>query len=183
MSPMLVAVCVVALLFVVALVKTRPPPPRAELKEGALPRTPYEPCLSDPTYDEVVAAFGVERARAAAYFRIIESMERQRDQYKLLWLEQGRAHAAAQELYERELGRARQVALRAIDLINDAAKKTGVRPVKHPFELLSPPVGLVNEYRKAIEEHIAALPTDIDGTLARQRITESASPPPEEASR
>lgn len=118
---------------------------------------------------------------ASEYFAIIAAIEKQRDNYKHLWLEQGREHAVGQAHYERALIEARQIAMRAIDLLNEDRKKAGLPLIKSPMEIMAPPIGTVKAFRDKIEAHIAAAPPEVDGSGAQVRLgPPTLSPRPKE---
>lgn len=104
------------------------------------------------------------------YFGVITSMEAQKNRYKLYWLEQAREHAVGQSLYERALVEARQIALKAIGIVNHYKKLAGEPEIKSPKELAGLPVGQVDAYRAKIEAQIAECPPEVDGAAEQRRI-------------
>jgi len=105
-----------------------------------------------------------QRRRADEYLVVIQSLERQRDEWKEMFHKQARAHVTAQAMLEKVLIRTRQVAARAIIQLNTLRKEKDLKPVESPQDL-SPydgePVGLAKSYAKEMKELHDAIPAPI----------------------
>lgn len=70
------------------------------------------------------------------YFGIIERIEKERNQWVEMWRTQSSEHLTAQGMLSRELAKTRQVAARAVHMLNQMRKKSDQEPIKGPDGLL-----------------------------------------------
>lgn len=115
----------------------------------------------------------VLRRKCAEYFGVIERIERERNGWIDMYRIQASEHLTAQGMLERELIATRQVAARAIRMLNSVRKEHDLEPIKDKTGLVGyedEPVGLVERYAARMKELHNQMPKPIDGEAERERI-------------
>lgn len=109
------------------------------------------------------------------YFRVIESIERERDEWRESFHRQTREHFVAQALLERKILETRQISMRLLHLLNEERKTAGkeVMTVTRPSELVpydGEPVGMAEKYLENMKRLWAEFPELTNGRAERERI-------------
>jgi ABC-type multidrug transport system fused ATPase/permease subunit len=84
---------------------------------------------TEPTIDRVTR-------QRDEYFHVIERIEQERNQWVEMWRIQAAEHQTAQAILGQQLGQTRQVAARAINMLNELRKKHDLEPIAGPDNLL-----------------------------------------------
>lgn len=109
------------------------------------------------------------------YFRVIESIERERDDWRESFHRQAREHYVAQALLERKIVEVRQISMRLLHLLNKELKEAGkeAMTVTRPSELVpydGEPVGLAEQYLERMKRLWGEFPELTNGRAERDRI-------------
>lgn len=124
------------------------------------------------TEDELTAL----RRRCDEYFKIIETIEKERNQWIEMWRLQSTEHLTAQAMLERDLAATRQTAARAIMMLNKQLKAAGKEPIDKPAGL-SPydgePIGLAESYAARMLSLREKLGAPIDGKKVRDAVDDT----------
>lgn len=121
------------------------------------------------------------RRRSEQYFDVIGRIEKERNQWIVMWRDQSGEHLVAQGLLEKRLIETRQVAMRAISMLNVMRKDKDLDPIEvRGFDDLEPydnePVGTAERYAERLHELCDQLPTPIDGVAERSAIAGGDGP-------
>ena len=129
--------------------------------------------------DEYVQQFVTEdeltrlRRRCNEYFKIIETIEEERNQWIEMWRTQSGEHLTAQAMLERSLAATRQTAARAIMMLNKMRIAAEMEPIEKP-DGLDPydgePVGLAEDYAARMLSFREKLGAPIDAKPARDIV-------------
>lgn len=107
---------------------------------------------------------------SSEYFHLIESMEHQREEWKVMFFQQSGEHLEAQAMLENTIIAMRHMVQNAITSLNDYRKKNGEPPVEQLGDLMSYPIGTSKNYEASMAALKANAPKDIDGLLERAAI-------------
>ena len=120
------------------------------------------------------------RRKCADYFRIIESIERERNDWIEMWRVQSGEHLTAQAMLERHLAATRQTAARAIIMLNKMRKEKELAPIENPDGLQpydGEPVGLAEAYAKRMLALREELGKPINAKAERDAVDRELSAP------
>lgn len=129
--------------------------------------------------DEYVDQFVTEdeltrlHRRCGEYFKIIEAIEKERNEWIEMWRTQAGEHLTAQAMLERSLAATRQTAARAIVMLNKMRKAAKLEPILKPDGLESydgEPVGLAEDYAVRMLSLRKKLGAPIDAKAARDVV-------------
>jgi len=118
------------------------------------------------------------RRRCDEYFKVIESIEHQRDKWIDDWQTQMRQHVNAQVILEKQIITYRQLVARLFHQLNAMRKeaKMGELTIQNMDDLEpydGEPVGTAERYAASMIELVSKLPEQINGVVRREQITEA----------
>lgn len=133
---------------------------------------------------EVDATLGLEVAelrfqvtdlarRNREYFDVIESIEKQRNEWKTMYFDSTAKNVAAHAMLRRIIEGLSLQNKKAIMVLNGFFEKLGHAPVKTRDDLLALSDSISDEYKEHIDKLTADAPADIDGLSTRSVIAES----------
>jgi len=115
------------------------------------------------------------RRRCDEYFRLIERIEVERDEAQDRWMIQSSEHQNAQAILETRLIQTRQIAQRAVMMLNAMRKEQNLEPIKvqspsdlDPYD--GEPVGMAEAYAKRMKALNDDMPRPVDALKARDEI-------------
>lgn len=103
------------------------------------------------------------------FFALIEQIERERNQWKKMFLEQAGQHQAAQAKLEEGLSLAGQMYARALTELNAHRKEKGTAPAK-PYDFATGLFGTAEAYGQAMAALRDTAPAGTDGKAVRDQI-------------
>lgn len=155
----------------------------SEKKDDTEAEAGWDPIGGRPTNHNVerayVAQFVTEdelsasRRRCEEYFAIIETIEKERNDWIKMWRTQASEHLTAQAMLERDLAATRQTAARAIMMLNKRLVADGNQPIDKPAGLEpydGEPVGLAESYATRMLALRDELGSPIDAKAARDDV-------------
>ncbi len=119
------------------------------------------------------------KRRGDEYFRVVRDFELERDTWKKMYMNDGRAHQQAQAMLERALEQCRYAVRRCLTVLNEYRQKAGEQPVKDVVEISAPPVGLAAATAKRLDAEQAAMPAQLVGQVELGKADAVLGPPPE----
>jgi len=121
-------------------------------------------------------ALKIQKRIGGEYFAVIESMERQRNEWKEMFFEQAAEHVQGQSRLEEALTRVRQALGSVVKQLNFLRELGGLEPLNaaHEMEEGAPPIGQAEEFRRKVQELTARAPEETDGMAAREEIRDRA---------
>jgi hypothetical protein len=108
--------------------------------------------------------------RNREYFEVIESIEKQRDEWKAMFFTQSAQHQVAQEMLQR---RARQIYEKfavAVRHLNEFLKQAGHAPVDTQKALDELSDDVAARYGERMQQMASTVSTAVDGEAERKRI-------------
>jgi hypothetical protein len=110
------------------------------------------------------------KRRGDEYFAVVRSFELQRDQWKSLYLNDGRAHQQAQAMLERALEQKHEALRRAVVMVNQYREKAGEAPIKEITQLAGPPVGTAQATAERLMAEQAAVQPQLESRTELERV-------------
>lgn len=121
---------------------------------------------------ELEAGLRLQKRRADEYFRVIEGIERERNEWKRMWYKDAAGHVQAQALLQDALESMRSqliVALREINRMRVEQKLGPIANLEH-LNPRAPPIGIAEQNRAENTRLLAAMAPEIDGRAERAGI-------------
>ncbi len=119
------------------------------------------------------------RRKCDEYFKIIETIEKERNDWIEMWRTQSGEHLTAQAMLERSLAATRQTAARAILMLNKMRKDKDLKPIQGAEDLQpydGEPIGLAEAYAERMLALREKLGTPIDAKAVRDAVDRRLSP-------
>lgn len=115
-----------------------------------------------------------ERRKARELFEVVESVLKERDQWKKMWFDHGREHLNAQTQLENAIEQLRGWLKSSLVSLNSYRQKNGQSPIAFGANPKDPPVGTAARFESLLEQAKAEAPASVDGLADRSRIMEQA---------
>lgn len=118
------------------------------------------------------------KRRSEAYFGLIEKIEAQREEWKLLYRRDSSGHQHAQATLQECIVQLRQQVIGALRAVNELRKEKGLAEVNlASFAVNAPPVGIAEETKARNEADLRNAPVQIDAQKELKAIEMSIIPP------
>jgi hypothetical protein len=114
-----------------------------------------------------------EQRKCAEYFDVIVRIEHERNGWIDMYRTQVSEHLTAQGMLEKSLVSARQMAARAVKMLNKMREDAGLEAITAETGLKAydgEPVGIAEKYAARMKELHSSMPAVIDGEAERQKI-------------
>lgn len=121
--------------------------------------------------EKTEARLVLKERQADDYFKLIERIEAQRDEWKSNWYEHSAEHQEAQSLLQQALFTSRHMLERVVGELNKYREKEGKEPICKPGDIASDPIGLAERYAASMKEIEKRTSATIDGKSERDRIS------------
>lgn len=126
------------------------------------------------TADQAAQMLEVERRKSRELFMVVESVLKERDQWKDMWFTQSREHLNAQNALEHAVEQARMWLRAALVAVNKHREEKGLAPIPFGLDPKDPPVGTAAQFEKLILEAQRTAPEHVDGVALRDRVVAAA---------
>jgi predicted RNase H-like nuclease (RuvC/YqgF family) len=110
------------------------------------------------------------KRKAEEYYRMIEGIIGERDQWKKMWFDDSAGHLEAQAYLDAAIEAARKMFLQLLQQLNELRKEKGLGPVGVD---LKDTKAIVDGTRKRIERQHNAAPNDTDWVAKREEVAGS----------
>jgi hypothetical protein len=114
-----------------------------------------------------------ESEKRQAFFEIIESMEKERNQWRDMYYEQSRAHLRGQVVLEGSIERLGELVSGLVKVVNLYRKDKGEEPIDTAARLKDLITNTSVEYQKQLDALEAAAPEDGHGVQVRDDLVDS----------
>lgn len=120
--------------------------------------------------DRAAQLLETERRKSSELFTVVESVLKERDQWKEMWFTQSREHLNAQNALEHAVEQARTWLRSALIAVNKHREEKSLPPLPFGLDPKDPPVGTAAQFEKLLIEAQRAAPEHVDGIALRDRI-------------
>jgi hypothetical protein len=117
--------------------------------------------------------------KAAEYYRIIEGILGERDQWKKMWFDDSAGHLQAQAMLDQALEAGRKLLLAMLQRLNELRVEHGLRPLGLDLKEMDAAGKIVDGTRARIDQQTRDAPKDVDWA-AKAEAAKAAEPPPDE---
>lgn len=111
-----------------------------------------------------------ERRKSRELFEVIESVLKERDQWKDMWFQHGREHLAAQNQMESAIEQLRTWLHSSLTTLNKYREDKGQGPVNFGIDPKAPPIGTAAVFEESLKKAEAEAPVGIDAIHLRDAI-------------
>jgi hypothetical protein len=115
--------------------------------------------------------------KSAEYYRIIEGILGERDQWKKMWFDDSAGHLQAQALLDQALEAGRKLLLTMLQRFNELRVEHDLRPLGLDLKEMEAAKKIVEGTRARIEQQTADAPPDIDWAAKTEAIKATEPPP------
>jgi hypothetical protein len=117
--------------------------------------------------------------KAAEYYRIIEGILGERDQWKKMWFDDSAGHLQAQAMLDQALEAGRKLLLTMLQRLNELRVEHGLRPLGLDLKEMEAASKIVDGTRARIAQQTKDAPKDVDWA-AKAEAAKGTEPPPDE---
>lgn len=129
--------------------------------------------------DRAMQQLEVERRKSRELFDVVESVLKERDQWKQMWFAHGREHLNAQTALENAVVQARVWMRSMVTTINAYRAEKKQEPIGFGLDPKDKPVGTAAQFEALLEQAQREAPAEVDGVALRNAVMARA----EESSR
>jgi hypothetical protein len=116
-----------------------------------------------------------EKRKSKELFDVVETVLRERDQWKDMWFTHGREHLQAQHLLEQSIEQLRTWLRSSLIAVNKYRSAAGEAPLPFGADPKDPPVGTAQKFKDMLEQAQADAPSSVDGLALREAIVATES--------
>lgn len=124
--------------------------------------------------DRAAQLLETERRKSRELFSVVESVLKERDQWKEMWFTQSREHLNAQNALEHAVEQARTFLRAALVAVNKHREEKGLAPIPFGLDPKDPPVGTAARFEQLLIEAQKTAPEPVDGVALRDRVMAEA---------
>jgi len=125
--------------------------------------------------DKLQAELDVQRRKSRELFDVVESVLKERDQWKKMWFDHGREHLNAQNQLENGLVQARTWLKNALVSVNAFRKEKGLAPIGFGLDPKDKPVGTAAQFEALLEQSAREAMATVDGLALRDAAMTDSS--------
>jgi hypothetical protein len=117
--------------------------------------------------------------KAAEYYKLIEGILGERDQWKKMWFDDSAGHLQAQALLDQALEAGRKLLLSMLQRLNELRVEHGLRPLGLDLKEMDAAAKIVDGTKARIAQQTKDAPKDVDWA-AKADAAKATEPPPDE---
>jgi hypothetical protein len=117
--------------------------------------------------------------KAAEYYKLIEGILGERDQWKKMWFDDSAGHLQAQAMLDQALEAGRKLLLAMLQRLNEIRVEHGLRPLGLDLKEMDAAGKIVDATRARVAQQTKDAPKDVDWA-GKAKAAKGTEPPPDE---